>query len=102
MVSARVVKIVNSRSLSFTLNCTSAPSERPIQFLWVSFRESVHSIVSNPSSKRCAYADTRKHHWRIFFWITGKPPRSLTPSTTSSLASTVPNSAHQFTIVSPR
>ena len=62
MVSARVVKIVNSRSLSFTLNCTSAPSERPIQFLWVSFRESVHSIVSNPSSKRCAYADTRKHH----------------------------------------
>ena len=32
MVSARVVKMVNSRSLSFTLNCTSAPSERPIQF----------------------------------------------------------------------
>ena len=31
------------------------------------FSESVQSIVSNPSSRRCAYADTRRHHWRIFF-----------------------------------
>ena len=39
-VSARVVKIVNSKSLSFTLNSISAPSLRPIQFFWVSFRAS--------------------------------------------------------------
>ena len=67
MVSARVVKIVNSLSLSFILNCTSVPSERPIQLRCVSFNESVHSTVSNPSNKRWAYALTRRHHWRIFF-----------------------------------
>ena len=44
----------------------------------------------------------RRHHCCIFFCTTGKPPRSLTPFTTSSLASTVPRPAHQFTIVSPR
>ena len=38
----------------------------------------------------------------IFFWTTGKPPRSLTPSMTSSFANTVPRAWHQFTIVSPR
>ena len=54
IVSARVVKIVNSLSLSFTLKRTSAPSLRPIQFFWVSFKESVQSIVSNPSNRRCA------------------------------------------------
>ena len=40
--------------LSFTLKRTSAPSLRPIQFFWVSFKESVQSIVSNPSNRRCA------------------------------------------------
>ena len=53
-VPARGVKIVNSKSLSFTLNSISAPSLRPIQFFWVSFRDSVQSMVSSPSSKRCA------------------------------------------------
>ena len=48
------LKIVNSRSLSFTLKLTSAPSLRPIQLRCVSFNESVQSIVSSPSSRRCA------------------------------------------------
>ena len=102
MVSARVVNIVNFTSLSFTLNCISVPSLRPIQLRCVSFSDSVQSIFSRPSSILCAYADTRRHHCFIFFCTTGNPPRSDTPSTTSSLASTVPNSGHQFTIVSFR
>ena len=53
MVSARVVKMVNFKSESFTENCISVPSERPIQLRCVSFSESVQSIVSSPSSKRC-------------------------------------------------
>ena len=71
IVSARVVKMVNDLSESLTLNSISAPSLRPIQLRCVSFRESVQSIVSSPSSRRCAYAETRRHHWRITFCSTG-------------------------------
>jgi len=35
--------------------------------------------------------------FRHTFLITGWPPRSLTPSTTSSFASTVPSAGHQLT-----
>ena len=83
-------------------NCISAPSLLPIQLRCVSLSESVQSILSRPSSNLCAYADTLKHHCFIFFCTTGKPPRSETPSTTSSLASTVPSAGHQLTIVSFR
>ena len=102
MVSARVVNIVNSTSLSFTRNFISVPSLRPIQLRCVSLSDSVQSILSSPSSRRCEYADTLRHHCFIFFCTTGCPPRSDTPSTTSSFASTVPNAGHQFTIVSLR
>ena len=71
IVSARVVKIVNSMSLSFMRNCISVPSLRPIQLRCVSFIESLQSILSSPSSRRCAYADTRRHHCFIFFCTTG-------------------------------
>ena len=71
MVSARVVKIVNDSSELATLNAISVPSLRPIQLRCVSFSESVQSMVSSPSSSLCAYADTRRHHWRIFFCTTG-------------------------------
>ena len=50
--SQNIQNTVNSKSLSFTLKRTSAPSERPIQLRCVSFRESVQSTVSSPSSKR--------------------------------------------------
>ena len=102
IVSARVVNIVNCTSLSFTRNCISVPSLRPIQLRCVSLSDSVQSIFSSPSSRRCEYADTLRHHCFIFFCTTGCPPRSETPSTTSSLASTVPSAGHQFTIVSFR
>ena len=102
IVSARVVNIVNSMSLSFTLNCISVPSLRPIQLRCVSLMDSLHSIFSRPSSRRCEYADTRRHHCFIFFCTTGCPPRSDTPSTTSSFARTVPSAGHQFTMVSLR
>ena len=102
IVSARVVNIVNSMSLSFIRNCISVPSLRPIQLRCVSFSESVQSIFSRPSSRRCEYADTLRHHCFIFFCTTGWPPRSETPSTTSSFASTVPSAGHQLTIVSLR
>src|SRR5258708_5413111 len=39
----------------------------------------------------------RSIHWRIGLRTTGNPPTSLLPSMTSSLAKTVPSSAHQFT-----
>ena len=52
IVSARVVKMVNFTSLSFTENSTSVPSERPIQFFWVSLILSLHWMVSKPSSRR--------------------------------------------------
>ena len=42
IVSARVVKMVNFTSLSFTANSISVPSERPIQLRCVSLIESVH------------------------------------------------------------
>lgn len=34
---------------------------------------------------------------QLTFRMTGWPPRSLSPSITSSLASTVPNAGHQLT-----
>ena len=80
-----------------TRNTTSAPSERPIQFRCISFSESLHSMPSRSSSNRCAKAVMRSIHWRIGLRSTGKPPTSLTPSLTSSFASTVPSSGHQFT-----
>ena len=102
IVSARVVNIVNSISVSLMRNCISVPSLRPIQLRCVSLSDSVQSIFSSPSSRRCEYAETLRHHCFIFFCTTGCPPRSDTPSTTSSLASTVPRAGHQFTIVSLR
>ena len=53
MVSARVVKMVKCFSLFFIANSISVPSERPIQLRCVSFIESLQSMVSRPSSRRC-------------------------------------------------
>ena len=46
--------MVNFTSLSFTENCISVPSERPIQLRCVSLMESVQSMPSRPSRSRCA------------------------------------------------
>ena len=51
--------MVNSKSLSFTLNWISAPSLRPIQFFCVSFRDSVQSMVSSPTEYTQAVADIK-------------------------------------------
>ena len=96
-VSGRVVKTAISTSESSTRKSTSAPSERPIQLRCISLSESLQSMPSRSSSKRCAYSVIRNIHCCIGRRTTGKPPTSLTPSLTSSLASTVPSSGHQFT-----
>ena len=55
------------------------------------------SISFSPSSSFSAKAGWLMTHCFMFFRITGYPPRSLFPSITSSLLSTVPSSSHQFT-----
>src|SRR5262249_40492491 len=83
-----------------TWKCTSAPSERPIQFRCSSFSDSGQSIVSRSVSNLSAYAVIRSIHCRISFRTTGCPPTSLFPSITSSLDRPVPSSGHPFTGVS--
>ena len=102
-VSARVVNMVTGMCLSphTVSNIISVPSERPIQLRCISFRESDQSSLSSESRSLAAYAETRNCHWVIFFCSTGKPPLTLSPSFTSSFASTVPRPSHQFTLVSP-
>ena len=75
----------------------SAPELFPIQFVCMSFMASLNSMRFKPSNNLSAYSVILKYHWRNFFFTTGYPPRSLTPFTTSSFASTVPNASHQFT-----
>ena len=60
---------------------------------WISEKIKEISSANNLSAK----AVILKDHCNIGFRSTGKPPRSLTPSFTSSFAKTVPNSSHQFT-----
>ena len=82
-----------------TSNVISAPSERPIHVFCIVMVPSGHSIpsVAKSAASCSAYSVMRRTHWRSGMRITGKPPRSDLPSMTSSLARTVPNSAHQFT-----
>ena len=54
IVSGRVVNISSLRAESFMSKKTWAPSERPIQLRWISFKESLHASLSSPSSMRWA------------------------------------------------
>ena len=61
IVSARVVKMVNFTSLSFTENTTSVPSEQPIQFFWVSFDtvaplDGLQTVEQSLRVSRCSQA----------------------------------------------
>ncbi len=76
---------------------TSAPKLRPTQLRCMSMIGRGQSTSSSSSIKRSAYAVMRSIHCVSGMRMTGKPPRSLLPSMTSSLASTVPSSGHQFT-----
>ena len=54
IVSGRVVNISSFRSEPWMSKKTWAPSERPIQLRWISFRESLQASLSSPSSMRWA------------------------------------------------
>ena len=97
-VSARVVYTsTTSPSLPATLNATVAPSDRPIQLRCMSLIDSSHSSPSRSPNRRSPYCVIFNIHCLSGIRTTGCPPRSLSPSITSSFASTVPNAGHQFT-----
>ena len=76
---------------------TLAPIDLPIQFFCNSLTLSGQSRSSNPSRRDSAYSVILNIHCRMGFLITGCPPISDLPSTTSSLARTAFNSGHQLT-----
>ena len=88
-VSGRVVKTGMSMSSSSTRKRISAPSERPIQLVWIFFVRSGQSIVARSSSSASAYAVILKNHCAMFRASTTAPQRQQRPSTTCSFASTV-------------
>ena len=100
MVSGRVVYTRRVSLKPEILKSISAPTDLPIQFLCMSFKDSGQSKSSRSFNNRSAYAVILSTHCRIGLRITGKLPTSLFPSITSSLANTVPNSGHQFTATS--
>ena len=109
MVSMRVVKTSISAAASApagasdpagsTAKRTRAPSERPIQFRCIVSTFAGHSSSrSMPSSRPSAYSVMRRNHWSRSRGSTAYPQRQHPPSTTCSLASTVAQSGHQFTV----
>ena len=94
------VNTSNTKFVFSILNLTLIPFNFPIQFFCISLVELGKSIVSNPFSNFSAYSGILITHCFMFFFTTGYPPRSLFPSIISSLASTVPSSSHQLTLVS--
>mmetsp|Transcript_27935 Transcript_27935/g.65201 ORF Transcript_27935/g.65201 Transcript_27935/m.65201 type:complete len:273 (-) Transcript_27935:352-1170(-) len=95
-VSGRVVK-ARSAAPSASVKAISAPSERPIHARCIATVPSGQSTPSSSRASSSAMAVICNTHCRNGIRCTGKSPRSLFPSMTSSLASTVPRSAHQFT-----
>src|SRR5512146_3189371 len=80
------------------LNCTSAPSERPIQFVCSVCTVWGQSICEKSSSSS-AYLVVLKNHCSSSFLITGVPQRSQTrfSPTTCSRARVVLSLGHQST-----
>jgi hypothetical protein len=96
-VSGRVVKTV-IRWPPGVANTSSAPSDRPIQFVWRRRVEADQSSVSRLARSRSAYCVIRKNHCsstRCSTFTSGW--RSQKPLMTCSLASTVLQAGHQFT-----
>ena len=101
-VSGRVVNTVSGSASPSTAKWISAPSLRPIHSVCMVRVESGQSTSARSASSRSAYAVMRNIHCLSGMRTTGCPPRSLRPSMISSLASTVPSFAHQFTVCVPR
>lgn len=99
IVSGRVVKTSILLSVSSTLKDTFAPSERPIQLRCISLIDSGQSKSSKSSNKRSAYSVILVPIVSLVYDKL-RPPRSETPSTTSSFDKTVPKAGHQFTATS--
>ena len=89
-------------SSSSTRKRISAPSDRPIQRVWIFFVRSGQSIVARSSSSASAYAVILKNHCAMFRASTIAPHRQQRPSTTCSFASTVWSFGHQLTGASLR
>ena len=98
-VSGRVVNTVTGSSRPSIVNCTSAPSLRPIQLRCISSTGSGHlpSSAAMSSSSRSAYSVILKYHWVRTRRTTSEPQRSHLPAITCSLASTVWSTGHQLT-----
>ena len=108
-VSGRVVNTVIRSSPPISAskgNETSAPSERPIQFVCIAWIRSGQSIFEKSSSSS-AYLVIRKNHCSRSRVSTTVSQRSHAPSpssrrSTCSLASTVLQDGHQFAAACPR
>ena len=101
MVSALVVKTLTFSFEFSTLNSMSKPSDLPIQLRCCSFKEDVNQW--------CLIRLIIVVHKRIFLnsiasflFVQLGILLSETPSLTSSLAKTVPNSGHQLTWLSDK
>src|SRR3954468_12152735 len=80
-------------------NVTRAPSDLPIQLRCMVRTLSGHPLKrSAPSSSSSAYCVIRKNHCSSSRIVTVVPQRQHPPLTTCSLASTVLQLGHQFTL----
>src|SRR5687767_1784821 len=92
-VSIRVVKT------SISSNLSRAPSDLPIQLRCIVSTFSGHcDRPSAPASSSSAYCVMRKNHCSSSRVVTVVPQRQQAPLTTCSLASTVLQLGHQFTL----
>ena len=102
IVSIRVVNTSmpsDASRASDSANRTRAPSERPIQFRCIVSTFSGHWLRPSAAlSSSSAYRVIRKNHCSSSRVTTGVPQRQHPPSTTCSLAKTVLQLGHQFTL----
>ena len=104
MVSMRVVNAgidFVSSPYSEMSNSISTPSDRPIQFTWLTLTPSGHSML-DMSSSSSAYLVMAKYHCGMARLTTVVSQRSHLPSLTCSLASVVWSCGHQLTAPSDR
>ncbi len=101
-VSMRVVKTRMDRP-SEVLNSASAPSLLPIQFRWAEVMRSGQAVSPSRAWRRSSLVRVmRNAHSGIWRSTTGESQRSQRPSFTCSLAMTVRQPVHQFTLLNRR
>jgi hypothetical protein len=99
IVSMRVVKISIASPVPASGNVTRAPSDRTIQFRYITTTFSGHWLsVSRLFSSSSAYSVIRKNYCSRSRRSTTDPQRQHVPSITCSLARTVLQLGHQLTV----